>query len=189
MTDTTSKDLATDSAIKAEASKMNPKYRRRRSIIREFGFNTSIHGIPGISQNIQNRMFWTIALIIFSGTMLYFIAESIKNYFNYPTRTSMSTIVEHSSAFPAVSICNYSPFFSNKLLEPLLNFTNSRNWTDTNDTNDTSLIAERYIQEFLHYKLNNYESITDYFLPLNSMLISYSYNDEFCNDTDFISFL
>ena len=191
MTSTTSKDLATDLAIKAKAFKMNPKYRRCRSIIREFSLNTSTHGIPGIarSESIQNRMFWTVTLIAFSGIMVYFVAESIKSYFSYPTQTSISIIVENSPAFPAVSICNYSPFFSNNLVEPLLNFTNSRNWTNINDTNDIPLIAVRYVYEFFHYKLNNYESIIDYFFPLNSMLISCSYNDEVCNDTDFISFL
>ncbi|CAF1316500.1 unnamed protein product [Rotaria sordida] len=136
MTETTIKQLATVFPIDAKALEPDPKFRRRRSIIREFSLNTSTHGIPGIarSQNIHNRIFWIVSTLIFTGIMLFFIVESMKAYFNYPTQTSVSFIVERSQAFPAVSICNFSPIRFDNFIEPFLNFTKSRNLTYTNDT-------------------------------------------------------
>ncbi|CAF0965271.1 unnamed protein product [Rotaria sordida] len=191
MTDTTVKHIATVFPINAEALKLDRKFRRRRSIIREFSLNTSTQGIPGIarSESIQNRIFWTISTIAFTGIMLYFIVESIEKYFTYPTQTSVSIIVLRSQAFPAVSICNYSPVRFDTFIEPFLNFTNFWNITNTNDTRTITAEQNNYIRDFFQYLLNNHQPIDNYFFPLSSMLISCSYNNQACQTTDFIQFL
>ncbi|CAF4092703.1 unnamed protein product [Rotaria sordida] len=190
MTDSTIKHIATVFPIDAKALEPDPKFRRRRSIIREFSLNTSTHGIPGIarSQNIHNRIFWIVSTLIFTGIMLFFIVESMKAYFNYPTQTSVSFIVERSQAFPAVSICNFSPIRFDNFIEPFLNFTKSRNLTYTNDTSTISIELVPYITEFVQNLLNDSEPVTSYFFPLNSMLISCLYNGQRCQANDFIPF-
>ncbi|CAF3602930.1 unnamed protein product, partial [Rotaria sordida] len=190
MTEITIKQLATVFPIDAKALEPDPKFRRRRSIIREFSLNTSTHGIPGIarSQNIHNRIFWIVSTLIFTGIMLFFIVESMKAYFNYPTQTSVSFIVERSQAFPAVSICNFSPIRFDNFIEPFLNFTKSRNLTYTNDTSTISIELVPYITEFVQNLLNDSEPVTSYFFPLNSTLISCLYNGQRCQANDFIPF-
>ncbi|CAF3610006.1 unnamed protein product [Rotaria sp. Silwood1] len=191
MTDTTIKHIATVFPVDAEALKPDLKLHRRRSIIRDFSLNTSTHGVPGIArrQSIHNRIFWIVSTLVFTGIMLFFVVESIKQYFSYPTQTSVSFAVERSQAFPAVSICNYSPFRLDNFIEPFINFTNSRNLTNTTDTSTISSEQSQYIRKFFQNLLNHGKPVDYYFFPLSSMLISCLYNGKRCQTTDFIPFL
>ncbi|CAF1533278.1 unnamed protein product [Rotaria sordida] len=112
----------------------------------------------------------------------------MKAYFNYPTQTSVSFIVERSQAFPAVSICNYSPMRFDNFIEPFLNFTKSRNLTYANDTSTISEEQSRYIRDFIQNLLRHGEPVDNYFFPMSSMLISCLYNGQRCQTNDFIPF-
>ncbi|CAF1331132.1 unnamed protein product [Rotaria sordida] len=140
----------------AEVLKADPKARGTRSIIREFSLNTSTHGIPGIarSRSIQNRIFWCISTLIFTGVMIFFITQSIRAYFEYPSQTSVSIAVEWPQAFPAVTICNYSPLRYDRFIGSFLNYTNTLNLTNTTDTTNFTFAQSLYINDFLIYKLN-----------------------------------
>ncbi|CAF0751840.1 unnamed protein product [Adineta ricciae] len=162
---------------------------RARSIIREFSFNTSTHGIPGIarSQSVTNRIFWTISTIIFAGVMTYFITESILNFFQYPTQISIGVVDDPTQSFPAVSICNYSPFRYDLFMDDFLNYTNTSNITYSAN----STLVERkvmQIQDFVRYKLNRNELVTQYSFTLDNLLIKCTFNNLECSKEDFISF-
>jgi hypothetical protein len=190
MTDTTISHIATVFPVNAEALKPDPRFHRRRSIVREFAINTSTNGIPGIakSTSIHNRIFWTVSFLIFTGIMMYFLVENIIAYFGYPTQTSVSFLVQRSESFPAVTICNASPVRFNVFIEPFLNYTNSLNLTNTNDTSTITQIQANYIDGFIQLILNSNTSEKEFFFPLESMLLYCSYNGETCEATDFISF-
>ncbi len=191
MSNTTVKHIATVFPVNAEALKPDPTAHRRRSIIREFSLNTSTHGIPGLarSRSVHNRVFWIVSLLIFTGIMLFFVIESIVAYFSYPTQTLVSTIVEWPQAFPAVTICNYSPIRYDRLIGSYLNYTNAMNITNTNDTTTLSSAQAHHIREFLQYKFNRNESLREYFFPLSAMLIKCAYNGEDCSVANFTSFV
>ena len=193
MTDSTIKHIAAVFPIDAEALKPDPKFRRRLSIIREFGLNTTSHGIPSItrSQSIPNRIFWIVSTVAFAGIMLFFIVQSMISFFQYPTQTSVSTVVDRSQPFPAVSICNYSPIRFDTFIGPFLNYTNSLGLTNTTDNSTISAAQSTYIRNFVQYLFNNgYAAyLYNYSFPLESMLLFCSYNGQSCNTTDFISFL
>ncbi len=192
MADTqTIKHIATVFPITADALKTDLRFHRRRSIIREFSLNTSTHGIPGIarSQSIPNRIFWTVSLLAFTGIMTFFVVESIKDYFGYPTQTSVAFVVQRTQSFPAVSICNYSPIRFDTFIGPFINYTNARNLTNTNDTSTISFVQANFIRDFFQHVFNNNESVNEYLFPLKSMLIACEYNGQTCNYTDFIPFL
>ena len=191
MTDSTIKHIATVFPISADALKSDRIVHRRRSIIREFSLNTSTHGIPGIarSESIHNRSFWTISLLIYTSIMIYFITQSIIIYFNYSTQTSVTIIVARLQSFPAVSVCNYSPVRFDTFILPFINFTNSHNLTDTNDTSTISADQAELIRVFFQYLFNSNSSVNNYLFPLKSMLISCIYNGAACAHTDFIPFL
>ncbi|CAF1258397.1 unnamed protein product [Rotaria sordida] len=175
----------------AEVLKADPKARGTRSIIREFSVNTSTHGIPGIarSRSIQNRIFWCIATLIFTGVMIFFITQSIRAYFEYPSQTSVSIAVEWPQAFPAVTICNYSLLRYDRFIGSFLNYTNTLNLTNTTDTTNFTFAQSLYINDFLVYKLNQGESLNDLFFPLESMMMDCVYNKISCYATNFTSFI
>ncbi|CAF1227990.1 unnamed protein product [Adineta steineri] len=179
------------SIIASKPSISNKKRQRVGSVIKEFGLNTSAHGFPGIarSQTIHNRVFWTVSLLIFLGVMIYFVTESIIAYFQYSTQTSVTVVVEYPQAFPAVTVCNYSPLRYDRFISPFLNYTNARNLTNTTNTTNFTMEQASYIQEFLIYKLNQNESLNDYFYSLDSMMVSCNYNNMPCTTTNFTWFI
>ncbi|CAF1003104.1 unnamed protein product [Adineta steineri] len=189
MTSSTSNNIVMINPVGTDACKNGSSHRRARSIIREFSLNTSTHGIPGIarSQSIPNRIFWAISTFIFAGAMAYFITESILDFLQYPTQTLVSVIDDSSQAFPAVSICNYSPLRQDLFMKDFLNYTDGLNLTNT--TNYTMMEKQSIlIQDFFQYKLNRNESMTDYFFTLENMLISCKFNQLDCYKEDFIAF-
>ncbi|CAF4076295.1 unnamed protein product [Adineta steineri] len=166
------------------------KWHRRHSIIREFSLNTSTHGIPGIArgESIQNRVFWSISLIGFTAIMIYFIVKAILAYFDYPTQFNLDIVSEWPQYFPAVTICNSSPLRFDKFIEPFLNYTNSLNLSNSNDTSTFSPLQATYIPDFLIDKVNKNESLESMFYSLSSMLYKCTYNGLPCSTADFISF-
>ncbi|UJR19341.1 hypothetical protein I4U23_022470 [Adineta vaga] len=191
MTDSTIKHITTVFPVNVEALKPNLQISRRRSIIREFSLNTTAHGIPGIarSKSIPNRIFWTISTIAFTGILLYFIIQSIKGYFSYPSQTLLGPYEEWPQIFPAVTICNYSPLRLDLFIGPFLNYTRSLNLTQSNDTTKITRIQASYIRDFFQYKLNRGETLNEYFFSLDSMLISCVYNRQNCSTDDFTPIL
>lgn len=171
-------------------SKSEVKSQSRRNILREFGLNTSTHGVPGIarSETWPNRVYWTVITVVFTGIMVYFVAESISNYLDYPTQTVVSIEELSDPLFPAVSLCNYSPLRYDRFIGPFLNY--SRHFNLTKDPNATTFTVEHvpHLASFFRYKLINNESLIDYFYSLDSMLLSCTYNERNCSSQDFISF-
>ncbi|CAF1563569.1 unnamed protein product, partial [Adineta steineri] len=191
MTKETIDHLATVFPMNRNALKSKLKHQRSVSILKEFSLNTSAHGIPSIarSHSIQNRLFWIVSLLIFAIIMTYFIIQSIYAYFQYPTQTSVSFVTEWPQAFPAVTICNYSPIRYDRFITPFLNYTNMLNLTNTNDTNSFTMELSSYIHDFLLYKINRNESINDFFYSLDSMMMSCVYNRMTCTTANFTWFL
>ena len=174
----------------AETGASKPTPSRRRSIVREFALSTSTHGLPGIarSQSKHNALFWTVTFLIFTAVMLYFVIQSIKAYFQYPTKTTISMTVERSQSFPAVTLCNYSPGRYDLLLEPWLNYTRALNITTINDPQDLTFDQVMLFRHFLVEQVNTRQSVDQYFFSLNITLISCSYNGAACTAADFRSF-
>lgn len=164
---------------------------RRRSIIRDFALNTSAHALPGIarSQTLHNRLFWGISFVAFTGTMIFFIAQSIYNYFQYDTQTTISIVVERDQVFPAVTFCNICPARYDLLKDPLFEFINLTNLTSMDDRIDMEAKIPHHMVDFLIHSINTRHDLTQYFFALETMLIGCSYNAVPCNQSDFISFV
>ncbi|CAF0822138.1 unnamed protein product [Adineta ricciae] len=178
-------------SVHHQAWKPEQRKPRRRSIIREFALNTSTHGLPGIarSESKHNCLFWTASFVVFLAVMTFFITQSIRDYFSYPTQTTLSYVVERSQAFPAVTFCNYMPARYDHLIIDVLNYTNSLGITNTSDTTTFTVSQAVAIREFLRHKLDANQSITEYFFSIDSMLINCTYNNLQCTSSDFITFL
>ena len=191
MPNETIQHIATVFPIDREALKPQSKFHRRVSIVKEFSLNTSTHGIPSIarSTSIPNRIFWTISSIVFAGIMIYFIVAAIRAYFEYPSQTSVSVIVEWPQAFPAVTICNYGMLRRDFFLGPYFDYLKMRNITNTTDTNNLTYEQSLYIRDFFVYKLNRNETLNGYFYSLDIMLMNCSYNAIPCSAANFTQFI
>ena len=162
-----------------------------RSIIHEFFSNTSTHGLPGIarSQNIPNCMFWSVSFIGFTTIMIYFIVKAIMAYFEYPTNIDVSVASEWPQYFPAVSLCNASPFRADQFLKPFFDYTYDRQLVNTTNNRTFSAEDANYIWDFIVDKFNTNQMVQSYFFSLPSMLVKCSFNGRPCSSTDFVPFL
>ena len=176
--------------IGTETIKTRRKLSRRRSIIRQFGLNTTAHGIPGIarSESIHNRIFWSISFIIFTGVTLYFIIQEIRTYFEYPTQTSVNIINEWPQYFPAFTVCNLAPVRYDRFIEPFSNYLTTLNMTNVNDTTSFSSLQAKQMGDFFQMKINRNESLDEFFFPLKSMLLKCVFNGRSCSAVNFTSF-
>lgn len=163
---------------------------RRSSIVREFALNTSTHALPGIarSRSHLNRIFWSISFLVFTAIMSYFVTQTIIQYFQYPTQTSVTIEVESSQLFPAVTVCNYSPVRSDVLLADFFNYTDSLNITSPNQPRKIDFRNAPLIRQYLIEKVNTNQSIIQYLFSLENIMISCKYNYVACASKDFIAF-
>jgi hypothetical protein len=155
---------------------------RRRSIVREFCLNTSVHALPGIarSESRHNRMFWTISFICFFGIMVYFIVTSIINYFKYETNIEVNYEIEWPQAFPAVTICNMAKYRLDPFIIDFLNYTNR--------TGNITQELSNSIIPFLNRAIIANQSLEPYAFSLESMLISCTFNEKPCSVANFTKF-
>lgn len=188
---TSSQDMPIVSQIDEERERDKKKHRGWFSIIQEFSMNTSAHGLPGIarSNSLHNRAYWSIALLAFTGFMIYLIVEAVRAYLEYPTQMDLSIDPEWPQYFPAFSFCNTGGMRSDLFLGPLLNYTNSLNLTNSNDTSILFPNQTLSVANFVRDTLNANKSMEPYFYSLSSMLYSCLFNSVPCNETDFIPFI
>ncbi|CAF4639374.1 unnamed protein product [Rotaria magnacalcarata] len=79
--------------------------------------------------------------------------------------------VERSQTFPAVTFCNCSSARFDGFIGPFLNYTNSINATNTNDTTTFTPRQAALLRDYLQYRLNTGQSVAEDFLSLDTMLI------------------
>ncbi|UJR16868.1 hypothetical protein I4U23_003766 [Adineta vaga] len=104
---------------------------------------------------------------------------SIIVYFQYPSQISVEIVTEWPQAFPAVTICNYSPFVYSKFIDPFLDYSNATQFSETESL---------YVRDFLRDTLDRKETLSQFSFPLESMLMSCSYNNMACSSVNFTSF-
>lgn len=170
---------------------MTDKNIKCSSIIREFALNTSTHGLPGIarSESILNRIFWTVSFISFTGVLIYFVCHAILQYFTYPTNTVLSIVSQQSQQFPAVTVCNYSPYRVDLLMEAVQNYSASLNRTLSIDINNYNQSEIEFVFNFIIDLVNQNNLSSDFMFSLKSLMVSCSYNGYSCTVNDFISFI
>jgi hypothetical protein len=162
----------------------------RLTILRQFALTSSTDGLPSIarSQSKHNCIFWSVSFFIFTCVMAWFVTQTIRDYFQYPTQISVSIAVERLQTFPAVSFCNYVSARYDLVIPPFLNVTNLFNMTNITDKHIFTPEETLLLYQFFADRINSNQSGDDYFFSLDVMLISCSYNGRTCTADDFISF-
>ena len=87
--------------------KSNSSFKLKKRIL-ELLSESTVHGVSKIvsARRLFFRIMWILLLIGFSTLCFIFTTKSFIEFFAYETITTMSTIQENSSLFPAVTICN-----------------------------------------------------------------------------------
>lgn len=185
-----SNPMATIFTHARESQTARKSFASRLSIVREFALNTSAHAIPGIARGRSkyNKIFWSASFIIFTLIMIYFIVDSVITYFQYPTQTVVSILIERSDKFPAVTICNFSPARWDTTMLSFSNFTIFQNLSNGTLNAELDEKIARYLHDYLVSMINGGHPIDHIFYKLDVMLISCVYNGKICTVNDFISF-
>ncbi len=58
---------------------------------------------------------WSVAIVAMATVLILMLVNAIREFYTYPKMTSYSVEVKESLGFPAVTICNFSPYNKSKL--------------------------------------------------------------------------
>ncbi|UJR20226.1 hypothetical protein I4U23_023357 [Adineta vaga] len=161
------------------------------SILQEFSTSTTAHGLPRIasSSSRHNCIYWSIAFIVCTGLMLFFIVQAILNYLSYPTQIDISIDDEWPHSFPAFSFCNAGGLRLDTFMIPFLSYLHALNVTNTNDTSTVQPEHASYLGPFTRDLFNRNDSLEQFSYPLSSMLLFCRYNSQPCTAADFTPFI
>ena len=77
--------------------------------LKQFGENTSFHGIAGIinaKHCLWIRLTWIFCFLLMAVIYLFMLTTTIINYYQYPVVTNVEYRTADEIAFPSVTICN-----------------------------------------------------------------------------------
>ena len=94
--------------------------------------DSTIQGLPNIfkdGKRITLRCMWIVLLMLCSFACIFYTRKSLLEFFDYEVITSIKSIEDENSLFPAVSICNYNnPEFKFKVLRTFFNQNRMKTW-------------------------------------------------------------
>ncbi|KAJ8298909.1 hypothetical protein KUTeg_022969 [Tegillarca granosa] len=96
-----------------ELQQPNPDDQDIRKLWRDFMEDTSMHGIKHVNQHQQyklRRIIWLIAVIGMGSFMAYSLWTLFAAYVKYPTMSNINFEFVDELPYPAVTICNVSPY-------------------------------------------------------------------------------
>ncbi|XP_033632069.1 acid-sensing ion channel 3-like [Asterias rubens] len=92
---------------------------------REFGRNTTFHGLGYVTNNKYNymrRLGWSAVVLTVSGVLISQIVTLILHFYTYPMTSTISINYVETMTFPAVTLCNFNQFKKSKFNQMDLDF-------------------------------------------------------------------
>jgi hypothetical protein len=109
-------------------NKDNKKEQTFKKIFIEWASKSSAHGFPGLSNKNSNyviRIVWIILMLTSWSYCFYTIIKTLRNYFEFGCDSKIDYINQTPFPFPAIDICNLSPFgynlFNQQVIDILVN--------------------------------------------------------------------
>ena len=125
----------------------------------DWGSHSSAHGVASISRksSLIAKIFWVLVMAASWSYMGYLVTKTIIEYFDYKYDSGIEIITERPATFPAIDICNLSPYptILNDTLYTIINgelnddFFNYNSQTSTNNITHKN-DADIFIKEVLH---------------------------------------
>lgn len=179
-------------------SQSNPDRKRHyiKQIIVSSADESTTHGIDHIFKRKHPfiRLVWTVCFIVSAAICIFMITSTLMSYFSYETVTKAQKIKEQIAEFPAVSICNLSPYLTNQSWEFVASVLVNNGLISSLGSPIDSLKLMmngnyevlRYFAGFNSLGPNITNDIRRSFgYELNETLLSCSYNIEECTADDF----
>nr|XP_022345955.1 acid-sensing ion channel 2-like isoform X2 [Crassostrea virginica] len=94
-----------------------PEENSIRSLWRDFRDSSTLHGLSHISKErtLARGILWLILVIAMGISLSITLYDLKEQYFSYPTLTMLNIKMSNEIQFPAVTLCNISPYKMSKL--------------------------------------------------------------------------
>jgi hypothetical protein len=146
--------------------------------------NSTIHAIPNIirTNNRSVKIIWLVFFLISAGFCLFFIVNSILEYYEYNTNSKTETIFENSTEFPEIILCNLNMFTTEYAFDFIKRISKENEidiFNQSNDLTNFNLIARSNVKKMakeLQSKMS---------LPLSEFLVKCSFNYFECDTGNF----
>ncbi len=146
--------------------------------------NSTIHAIPNIirTDNHFVKVVWLVFFLISTGFCLFFIVNSILEYYEYNTNSKTETIFENSTEFPEVIICNLNMFTTEYAFDFIKRIASENEidiFNQSNDLTNFKLIARSSVKKMpkeLQSKMS---------FPISEILVKCSFNYFECDTGNF----
>jgi hypothetical protein len=167
----------------------------------DWGTHSSAHGIASISRKstLFAKIFWILVIATSWSYMGYLVIKTFIEYFDYKYDSGIEIITERPVTFPAIDLCNLSPYQTvlNDTLNAIINEELNDDFFNYNSSTKTNNIthkndADIFIKEVLHDyedKLNrNQLDLNSLGFNLTTMLLNCKYQRKTCLPNDFTQY-
>ena len=171
------------------------------NLFKEWTESMTVHGFPNILRTkfLTIRIIWIISFLLSVSGCLYIITLNLINYFNFDVITKIRIVEKDSVKFPAVTICNINPFFTQESIEFVKSILEINNITEMSNADFDPAFQDQYSKLYFNNNIFRYmstitsKSITNenkekFFVPFNKMFISCIYKFRPCNESDWTWF-
>ena len=162
-----------------------------RLILKIWALFSSSNGVPNLARTtfLRLRLLYGSCYLVCLGYSIYLSIQLIQQYCSYQTSISSQIIYESPTYFPAVDICNLSPYGTQNAMNLLSEIITTNNLTFVKKENAKAFTDSLMYELILKIKdLNSAEniSISKYSPDIEDMLISCTFQGEKCAPSDFI---
>ena len=162
-------------------------------IVRDWAEVSTAHGIPNYVRTdiVLLRVFWTLAFLLSCGYCFFLIITMVLSYFTYGVNTSSQLVIESPTNFPAVDICNLTPFSTVSAQILIQNILDNKNLSNV-DKKLAKQVTDKNMYEVMtqfQYKSSKGEvNLTSYSSSIEDMLVSCKFKGKNCSASDFFRF-
>ena len=152
---------------------------------------SSSNGLPNMmrSPNFAIQVFWAIGIITVVSYCSYLTILLFMNYYENQKTISSQLMFESPTYFPAVDICNLSPYGNEKALK-LISENLFANYSNSLNIENYISVADNYnyliLAMFQDLNFKGIINISDYITSIEDMLISCKFQGKECSASDFI---
>ena len=152
---------------------------------------SSSNGIPQFAriESLGLRFVYGVCILASTSYMSYLSIQAIQQYYSYQINISSQLNFESPTYFPAVDICNLSPFATNVSNEFVSKLIQSKKVNLISDQEAVSFADNYYYQVstyFQYYSSEERINMSNYSPSLKDMLISCKFQGKICSTSDFI---
>ena len=146
----------------------------------------SIHGVSHLfkSQNKLSKIIWLVLSIVSIGLSIYFIANTVIEFFEYSVTTKVRLVTADKFQLPAITICDRNKLSTQESFKFIQQY-NLFDKASTMNLIDQQILNLKNIPAFVLFRNLSRNEIKKMSKPIESMLIFCNFDLKSCNSNDF----